>query len=151
MHTSLPSLPLTTTTVVIQDLDDEDDSRPASNSKGKEVSVLLLLKKRFCPVCPPPATTSKALRRTLLKTSLSKVLSLSLSLFAPLRKARVRRHQLLTASRESRLCLLLLLLPLAYDIYPQDDNKKSAVPLSLDVSQAFTSTVLTHNLDHDNL
>ena len=112
VHAPVLSSPLTTTTVVIQDLDDEDDSRQASKTKGKDESTSTTASQGA--VLSDLPTTCYHLKGTSAKSAQDDSLKSSLSLLAPRRKTRVRRHQLMTASRESRHGLLLLPLPTTF-------------------------------------
>ena len=112
VHAPLPSSPLTTTTVVIQDLDDEDDSRQESKTKGKDQSSSTTASQGA--ILSDLPTTCYHLKGTSANSAQNDSLKSSLSLLAPRRKTRVRRHQLMTASSESRHCLLLPLLPTTF-------------------------------------
>ena len=78
VHTPLPSSPLTTTAVVIQDLDAEDDRRPASSSKGKDVSTSIASSQEA--VLPDLPTTCYHLKGTSAKFAQNVSLKSSLSL-----------------------------------------------------------------------
>ena len=151
VHAPLPSSPLTTTTVVIQDLDDEDDSRQVSKTKGKDESTSTTASQGA--VLSDLPTTCYHLKGTSAKFAQDDSLksSLSLSPSSEDKGKTTSTHD--SVSREQALPFTTpanYIPTTSFEGCSLHDCNKGAVPLSLDNSQAFTSTILTHDLDHND-
>ena len=152
VHAPSPSSPLTTTTVVIQDLDDEDDSRQVSRTKGKDKSTSTTASQGG--VLSDLPTTCYHLKGTSAKSAQNDSLKSSLSLSPASEDKGKTTSTLDSVSREQALPFTTT--PAYYipttslEGCSLHDCNKGSVSLSLDNSQAFTSTVMTHDLDHDD-